>query len=1035
MNMFMKRISALVLAVVCLSGVSCVRHETEAAEEYVVHYSFSIDQHRSKSIIPSTMESRRKTVSIYIVDNDSPTLWKVYHLSGTKAESPLETTLMKGHSYTVYALVNMGEAILPKTAGGELDVSRFEYRIPSFDVLPTDGIPMAGQMLVSRENVLEGGISTIIVERLMAKITVAVDHSGITGGLDGAGVRNSSVYMRNVANLVRPFAPEDRRKALSTADIFGGDTGHSTDTDYDVFAASTSMDNESETLTFYVPENRQGQLTGFSEQRYKSEEYILEAPLCTYVEFNAVKDGSADGVGGNVKYRYYIGANDWNEFSVRRNEIYPIRLLLTWDGLFLDHDWRIDNSDLSDSRRLRLSAVPSTLDDSFSDLGRINRNATSSVYVSFTRDLGSTWVNSAKDMDGWPFGWDFYLDGVKQPSGLSATAAGDLAWAYTGAASGDRISITPGPSAVFNSDHTLQVKSVDGKVVSNIVAFKVGQPLEFSWYMDRAPQYIAQQGTLAVNGASGSPVYTYEITSGADVIRFAAPPSGAIAAVQAIGEGSATVKVTTSNGQEGEFDIEVASPKVVQAWNARDLWVDGTATTSAFRYTNAGGTAMTVAASDEGGYGTRFAPSLYEEFLKPTISSTYPGTLKQLLDMDGNGICVKTLKASSTVQIGTAPFVFDGTDMGVTVKHGSAKNSGGLPLTTTYSVTLKNPFTDADKADLDVMFHDFTTMYDHLTASQKGTYSASKSYTFSSNASGKLYASPENILAQTTSDIGSNLDNLFVDYTAGARTVRISMGNTSGGNYRHPSGGQSVYLHVRNKYDVASGDETRKKLSLSKKIGSAQIYLHVAWATFVEDCGGYIDDFSIQSQYRKNSESSLWTVKYFWGGFLDHVHVISNSEVYNLANYTNLGSAFFNTARTDRMGFSTGTAPYILTDPYGFIANSGSNRSGIYKVNGYKGIGFALMYTYNAGGSHLTCTWDQWRTNVPGGGSGLASVTAPFCYYKPSYAYTTNYWSGNGLSGYYYTVPGHPQDGNDKGYVILHFLQDLPVNPGFGFVE
>lgn len=58
------------------------------------------------------------------------------------------------------------------------------------------------------------------------------------------------------------------------------------------------------------------------------------------------------------------------------------------------------------------------------------------------------------------------------------------------AAAGDRLAITPGPSSVASSLHTLQVKSADGRVVSNEVSFQVSQPLDLHWALKFLEDYM-----------------------------------------------------------------------------------------------------------------------------------------------------------------------------------------------------------------------------------------------------------------------------------------------------------------------------------------------------------------------------------------------------------------------------------------------------------------------------------------------------------------------------------------------------------------
>lgn len=207
--------------------------------------------------------------------------------------------------------------------------------------------------------------------------------------------------------------------------------------------------------------------------------------------------------------------------------------------------------------------TPHTTSTTFTDMGRLRRNVASSLYVNFSRDGGASWVHSAKDIDGWPYGWDLYIDGVKQAAGASATAAGDIGWAYTGAAAGDRLGITPGPSSVASSVHTLQVKSADGRVVSNEVSFEVSSSLTLAWDTV-SPEYVAQRGRLYptdLEDPSATVVYT--ITSGNTKVRLNSATDAQSTMVGLLAPGTATVHAEcAATGQSGDMEVTVVSPEL-----------------------------------------------------------------------------------------------------------------------------------------------------------------------------------------------------------------------------------------------------------------------------------------------------------------------------------------------------------------------------------------------------------------------------------------------------------------------------------------
>lgn len=446
----------------------------------------------TKSVLPSALETAVKSLLVVICRDDDPSQWKCMYQQG---DAQLVTLLQLNVDYTAYAFVNMGNVLsdIPRTEGGALDFSAFYYTIDHFEQLKEDGFPMAGKIALSREQVALGKALTIDVDRLMAKVQVNVD---------GVSMDEGKVYMRNVARTLYPFAAEEDRRARSLADIFQGDT------DWDAFQGAQGMSGHSQTLVFYVPENCQGQLLSTRMQWLKSADYMDDeaAALCTYLEFQALRSGDEDGISGPVIYRCYLGGNVTDDFSLTRNSTYLAQLSLTWDGLFSGQTWRIDASGLTDERRLRLSSQTRILDPCAADLGKVKRGKTDSLYVNYSRDAGSSWVDGAKDVNTWPYGWNLYIDGVLQPAGFSGTASGDIGWAYSSGASGDLLEITPGPTAVLKSTHTVQLVTADGQLASNGVRFQVEQPFTSRWCADAIPHFVAQRGLLeCIEPDTGAP--------------------------------------------------------------------------------------------------------------------------------------------------------------------------------------------------------------------------------------------------------------------------------------------------------------------------------------------------------------------------------------------------------------------------------------------------------------------------------------------------------------------------------------------------
>lgn len=946
--------------------------------------------------------------------------------------------------YDVYAFVNMGNVMgaMPSDAAGRPLPEAFVYALPaSYAGLNTSGLPMCSRSTLMAGSVVPYGSGgavnlTLTLRRLMAKVILSVNKSGMTG--ENADVlRSGAVRVRQVPRVLRPFATGGSR-ALDSGELYGGASASTTETDYYVFSAEAGATSHA-SITLYVPENCQGMGIGTSQQ----EKTPASGPgaLATYLEYTASKNAASDGVGGSLTYKAYLGGNETDDFNVVGDRVYDARLSLSWNGLFYDGDWRIDNSGISDGRVLTLSPSPHTSSTSFSNLGHLRRNQATSLYVNFSRDGGTTWVHSAKDIDAWPYGWDLYVDGVKQPGGATgAITSSDLAWSYTGASAGDRLAITPGPASVTASTHTLQVKSVDGRVASNVVSFDISQPLRLQWgSIYGADKYVAQCAQMTVGDKESSGLtITYADKNATGKLRFTDGSENGVT-IGFLASGEYTVVATASNGQTGEFTFSVSDPTVRQLRTLLSLQVDGEDSDALLRYETAGGTEMTVAGADYMGYGTRFAPSLYETCLKPSIVSisptggyTFNYKLRNLVELNDKRMYVGTLQINTAgKQIKVADWLDE--HFKVSVKAGTEELA--------YETYFKNPFADVDKNDLNATLHDVSTLYGHLNASQWNNLNRSIPFTFSTSSSGRLYASPANVLVQTSTTLGDYLDALSGTYTSGRNTISLSFSTAN--NQEHSIGRKSVYLHVRNRHDVTAGGG-RQKYSIAKQIGSANIYLHVGWATYVCDRSANLPSF-LSTSYSKRNAGDTWEVVALGGGFVGNgAMLIRNEEVAKLVRtFSNgdLSGAFFLTARTSNQGFVTaGTNSWKLNDGYGFIGVNTSRQSQfasamIHSFRPGEGIfplGYAVLRTaiqpFVTGDTGGTMTWNQWKAY---------EYTSPFMRWRSMYEYTEDVWSGS-PKGYHFkqtSAPLSPADGSGKGFLIVHYLQDLPVNANGGYIE
>ena len=257
----------------------------------------------------------------------------------TAALDALVLELDPSRTYTVYALVNMGDmtSSIPRL---ESDLELITYRIPSYtegaESIASRGMPMAGKLTYP-------GAGTVIpVERLLAKVTARLSCEW-----EDAVIR--SVRVLNLNRVLRPF----------------GEAAMEEDWDQQEFQAGTGT--AAGTFVFYVPENRQGTIDGIRTSREKSpdanDEVRARSSRLTYLETTV--EGTGTYV-GTIVYRSYLGRNAVSDFDIRRNARYDWTIRFLEDGLQYD-DWKHDNG-LTDTQ----SGLH--IDDGWDDGGQTDLN-------------------------------------------------------------------------------------------------------------------------------------------------------------------------------------------------------------------------------------------------------------------------------------------------------------------------------------------------------------------------------------------------------------------------------------------------------------------------------------------------------------------------------------------------------------------------------------------------------------------------------------------------------------------------------------
>lgn len=283
------------------------------------------------------------------------------------------------------------EALVYRLDGGELNAS---FRREHFSEVARYGIPYAhirkGVDVVQQVEENGGIPGSGNCRRLFSKVTVRIDHAH----LDGSGSRpqafvNRKLYLRQANGRLQPFS-DAGQKSLEAGDILS-----ESDFDPDMAASNASV----AVYSFYVPENLQGTLLpGNADSRRKTPE-VLQAsgqgaavPFLTYVEFSGRLDPAQSGYGGDVTYRFYVGADNCTNFDLERGREYNISLSFRAGSLF-SPDWSVGVEGWSDRRLFCLTAdaaYQTRLPDHQQVVVRPNRPGTFYLYANPTGSLGAS---------------------------------------------------------------------------------------------------------------------------------------------------------------------------------------------------------------------------------------------------------------------------------------------------------------------------------------------------------------------------------------------------------------------------------------------------------------------------------------------------------------------------------------------------------------------------------------------------------------------------------------------------------------------
>ncbi len=383
----------LITLLFTLPGCTGGLHEPCAGE---VRFLINVDEKNecgdTRSVLPETtdFENAVNDLTLLVYDSATGNIEAAEYTSGKGCSIILSTR--KAHS--VYAFANMGD-LTSQAPSNFRDIGLIKYTIPSFEAISSHGLPMAGNILSpagSRD-------ISLTVRRLVAKMIITVDHSDMNSAGADRAFAGGSVRVHRAARTLYPFA-EGGSAAREDEDVFRDVTDHETVTE--AFAPV------SEELTLYIPENMQKDIPAGSSAGTDADE-----GLCTYISFNGSKVGIEDGVDGNFVYRFFPGTGNAENPGLEGGKVYHTRLSLTWEGMYINGEWKVERSSWSDRRHISISASP---DRNYTTIATLNippgvRNYPYYIFYTINRENYSSHPAGGKSGHR-NYGWRFSCEGM-----------------------------------------------------------------------------------------------------------------------------------------------------------------------------------------------------------------------------------------------------------------------------------------------------------------------------------------------------------------------------------------------------------------------------------------------------------------------------------------------------------------------------------------------------------------------------------------------------------------------------------------------
>lgn len=245
----------------------------------------------------------------------------------TDMSSLMMTLPYEKNGFNIYFIANVGRVQAPDN---EAAMSEISYVVDSYDDMRQRGFPLAEKFIGYKK----GERAHFALKRLVGQYDIRMKTSA-----DKAVYVVKDVRLFNCAKDVYPFGNDVKASVFTGARLEGECGDYLTQDDI-------AKLNAGESVSLYFLENLQGVLLPDNTDRREKVPSRLNmikegiADHCTYIEITAdITTPAAKYTDG--KYRFYLGQDQYTDFSIRRNTLYEVTLDFT-QNMVSEQDWRIE---------------------------------------------------------------------------------------------------------------------------------------------------------------------------------------------------------------------------------------------------------------------------------------------------------------------------------------------------------------------------------------------------------------------------------------------------------------------------------------------------------------------------------------------------------------------------------------------------------------------------------------------------------------------------------------------------------------------